>query len=309
MGIVSHIQNKYYIDILYMKNIFETLDENYILYDKTIINVIIDNSDKLWFNSGQLSRAIGYTNYIKAIKQHTDKSDRLQLKFINHLYDIKQHPQTIYLSESGMYKLILRSKMPNTKKFSDWITNEVLPSIRKYGYYKIKKTYENQKSNLLEKINDLEKRNKIMTNDMKKEKFPDGALVYIIDYSDEDTTVVGIFKLGKTNNLKKRKSIYDTHMLHKKQVICKEFTEKPLQLENCIRSMLYDYRYKNRKDFYICKLSEIKKAFTNCIKSIKNMNHQTGGSNSLVQSSKDIDLIKTKIIKLNKYIDKYNKLL
>ena len=100
-------------------------------------------------------------------------------------------------SESGMYKLILRSKMPNTKKFSDWITNEVLPSIRKYGYYKIKKTYENQKSNLLEKINDLEKRNKIMTNDMKKEKFPDGALVYIIDYSDEDTSVDGIFKLGK----------------------------------------------------------------------------------------------------------------
>ena len=41
-----------------MKNIFETLDENYILFDKTIINVIIDNSDKLWFNSGQLSRAI-----------------------------------------------------------------------------------------------------------------------------------------------------------------------------------------------------------------------------------------------------------
>ncbi len=208
-----------------------------------------------------------------------------------------------------MYKLILRSKMPNTKKFSDWITNEVLPSIRKYGYYKIKKTYENQKSNLLEKINDLEKRNKIMTNDMKKEKFPDGALVYIIDYSDEDTTVDGIFKLGKTNNLKNRKSIYDTHMLHKKQVICTEFTEKPLQLENCIRSMLYDYRYKNRKDFYICKLSEIKKAFTNCIKSIKNMNHQKGGSNSLIQSSKDIDLIKTKIIKLDKYIDKYNKLL
>ena len=180
-----------------------------------------------------------------------------QLKFINHSYDIKQHPHTIYLSESGMYKLILRSKMPNT--------NEVLPSIRKYGYYKIKKTYENQKSNLLEKINDLEKRSKIMANDMKKEKFPNGALVYIIDYSDEDTTIDGIFKLGKTNNLKKRKSIYDTHMLHKKQVISKEFTEKPLQLENCI-------------------------------KSIKNMT-QTGGSNTL-QSSTEIDLIKNKIIKL-----------
>ena len=63
--------------------------------------------------------------------------------------------------------------------------------MKKYGYYKMKKTYENQKTNLLDKINDLEKRNKIMANDMKKEKFPDGALVYIIDYSDEDTSVDG----------------------------------------------------------------------------------------------------------------------
>ena len=93
-------------------------------------------------------------------------------------------------------------------------------------------------------------------------------------------------------------------MLHKKQVICKEFTEKPLQLENCIRSMLYDYRYKNRKDFYICKLSKIKKAFKNCIKSIKNMT-QTGGSNT----NMDIEKLKKKINKLDKNIDKYNKLI
>ena len=285
-----------------MNNIFETLDENYILFGNIVISVIIDNSDKLWFNSQQITKAIGYKDVKDALKTHTDKFDKIQFKNINHSYKIKQQPQSVYLSESGLYKLILRSKLEKAKIFANWVTSEVLPSIRKYGYYKIKKTYENQKSNLLDKINDLEKRNKIMTNDMKKEKFPDGALVYIIDYSYEDISVDGIFKLGKTDNLKNRKSIYDTHMLHKKQVICKEFTEKPLQLENCIRSMLYDYRYKNRKDFYICKLSEIKKAFKNCIKSIKNMT-QTGGG------STNIDILKKRIIKLDKNIDKYNKLL
>ena len=74
--------------------------------------------------------------------------------------------------------------------------------------------------------------------------------------------------------------------------------------------MLYDYRYKNRKDFYICKLSKIKKAFKNCIKSIKNMT-QTGGSNTNTNTNTntDIDILKKKINKLDKHIDKYNKLL
>ena len=59
--------------------------------------------------------------------------------------------------------------------------------------------------------------------------------------------------------------------------------------------MLYEYRYKNRKDFYICKLSVIKKAFNNCIKSIKNMNQVGGGIN-------EIEILNNKINKLNKKI-------
>jgi len=59
--------------------------------------------------------------------------------------------------------------------------------------------------------------------------------------------------------------------------------------------MLYDYRYKNKKDFYLCDLSIIKKAFRNCKRSIKNMNQKGGGIN-------DIDKLKLKV-KVNR-IDK-----
>ena len=287
-----------------MKNILETLDENYILFENTIITVIIDNSDKLWFNSGQLSKAIGYINYIKAIKQHTDHNDRKQLQHINHSTNIKQHPQTIYLSESGMYKLMLKSKMKKAELFSDWITNDVLPSIRKYGYYKMKKSYEGEKTELIERINYLEKQHKLMKNDLKKNKFPNGAVVYVIDYSDDDKNVDGIFRLGKTDNLKKRKAIYDTHTLHKRKVIHKEITDKPLQFENCLRSMLYDYRYKDRKDFYICNLSVIRKAFNNCIKSIKNMNQTGGGINEIDLLNNKINKLNKKILKMDNYINK-----
>jgi prophage antirepressor-like protein len=285
-----------------MKNIFETLNENYILFENCTIEVIIDNTDKLWFNSRQLAKAIGYSDPKDAIKKHTDNTDRIQFKNINHSIKLNQHPQTVYLSEAGMYKLILRSKLEKTKKFVEWVTNDVLPSIRKFGYYKLKTQLENEKHNLLAKIDYLDKQNKLLKTDMKKTKYPDGALVYIIDYSDEDINQPGIFRLGKTANLKKRKSIYDTHMLHNKKVVLKEQCANPLQLETCLRSMLYDYRYANRKDFYICSLGVIKKAFKKCTSAIKNMN-QTGGG--LVS----VDNIKIQVTKIDKQIEKINKVM
>ena len=287
-----------------MKNIFETLEENYITFDKTTINVIIDNSDKIWFNANQLATSIGYVDPKGALLKHTDKIDRVQIKNINHSYNIKQHPQTIYLSEAGLYKLILRSKLKTTKKFSDWVTNDVLPSIRKFGYYKMKKSYEKDKNDLLEKINYLEKQNKLMINDLKKEKYPNGAVVYIIDHGDDPNYEKDVYRLGSTDDMNKRKKIYDTHTLHKRPVVEKYFTEKAVRLEMCIRSMLYDYRYKNKKDFFLCDRDIIKKAFKNCIKSIKNMKDiQKGGGIN------EIDSLKSQLEKLDKEIENINKLL
>ena len=191
------------------------------------------------------------------------------------------------------------SKMKKAKNFTNWITNDVLPSIRKYGYYKMKKSYEKNKNDLLEKINYLEKQNKLMINDLKKEKYPNGAVVYIVDYSDDANYEKNVYRLGSTDDMNKRKKIYDTHTLHKKPVIEKFFTEKAARFEMCIRSMLYDYRYKNKKDFFLCDRDIIKKAFKNCKKSIKNMN-QTGGYNNIVELKNKINILEDRISELNK---------
>jgi prophage antirepressor-like protein len=284
-----------------MTTIFEALYENQIVFEGFIIKVIIDDNDKVWFHANDVVSALGYADFKEPLRRHVDKEDEIQFKKINHNSTIKNHPQTSYLSESGLYKLILSSKMDKAKKFSKWITNEVLPSIRKFGYYKLKKGYEKDKTDLLEKINYLEKQNKQMVNDLKKNKYPDGALVYVIDYCDEDKSVEGIYRIGKTNNMTMRKKIYDTHTLHSKKVVYKYFTNNPLQFENCIRSMLYDYRYRNRKDFYICSFNKIIKAFKNCEKSIKSMN-QKGGS----YNSSNIDVLKKNLNKIDKNVIKYN---
>jgi prophage antirepressor-like protein len=285
-----------------MKNIFETLDENYILFDKIKINIIIDNSDKIWFSCKEILSSLEYKDIKDAMKVHIDKDNKIQLKNINHSINTKQHPNTIFINESGLYKLIFKSKMKKAKIFTNWVTNDVLPSIRKYGYYKMKKTYEKDKNDLLEKINYLEKQNKLMINDMKKEKYKNGAVVYIIDYGDDPNYEKDVYRLGSTDDMNKRKKIYDTHTLHKKPVVEKYFTEKAVRLEMCIRSMLYDYRYKNKKDFFLCDRDIIKKAFKNCIKSIKNMKDiQKGGGIN------EIDSLKSQLEKLDKEIENLNK--
>ena len=69
---------------------------------------------------------------------------KIKLSDINIDLKIDKHPHSIYLSESGLYSLILTSKLKKAKKFKLWITQEVLPSIRKYGIYKIKTKYEKE---------------------------------------------------------------------------------------------------------------------------------------------------------------------
>ena len=90
---------------------------------------------------------------------------------------------------------MLSSRLPKTKKFKIWITNEVLPSIRKYGYYKMTNKYKTKIKNIMKKIDFLEKQNKLMKNELKKDKFPKGALIYVIDYSNDKNNIYRIGKL------------------------------------------------------------------------------------------------------------------
>ncbi len=81
------------------------------------------------------------------------------------------------------------------------------------------------KINYLTKENEKIKRENVkMRGDLKKETFPTGGLVYVIDYSAEDHEV---YRIGKTNDMRSRKKIYDTHTLHKHKVVYLQETDCP----------------------------------------------------------------------------------
>lgn len=91
--------------------------------------VLIDEAP--YFIGNDVSKILGYSNYRNAISNHVDEEDKLrtQIKYAG------QNREVTVINESGLYSLILSSKMPNAKKFKCWVTSEVLPSIRKHGAY------------------------------------------------------------------------------------------------------------------------------------------------------------------------------
>ena len=84
-----------------------------------------------WFVSKDVAEILGYTNPSKALSDHVDEEDKLNNESLSSL---GQRGGWL-INESGLYSLILSSKLPNAKAFKKWVTSEVLPSIRKHGGY------------------------------------------------------------------------------------------------------------------------------------------------------------------------------
>ena len=282
-----------------MNRTLHDLDKNYIKFEDKKITVILDNNSKLWFSGLETGEVLEYNFPKQAIQQHVRIQDKIQLKDINTDVKINKHPQTVFISEAGLYKLIMKSKQKKAEKIQDWVTEEVLPSIREFGYYKFKEKKDKEIDQLLKKINSLTKELDDIKNDLKEEKFPNGAVFYVINYTDQEGEK---YRIGITDDMKKRKKIYDTHMLHKKPVVFYEEIKKPEKLEMCVRSMLYDYRYKNKKDFFICSKEKIEKAIKNSKKGLNSI-EQNGGANILKYYEEKIEEFKNLIIKNNKEIE------
>lgn len=88
-----------------------------------------------WLVGKDVARALGYSNSKKALGDHVDPEDKRQGDgvTIRDPMGRDQHPTII--NESGVYSLILSSKLPSAKKFKRWVTSEVLPTIRRTGSY------------------------------------------------------------------------------------------------------------------------------------------------------------------------------
>lgn len=94
--------------------------------------------DEPWFVGKDVALVLGYQNPSKAILDHVDAEDKLNN---DSLLSLGQRGGWL-INESGLYSLILSSKLPGAKEFKRWVTSEILPSIRKHGAYMTPETLQ-----------------------------------------------------------------------------------------------------------------------------------------------------------------------
>lgn len=95
---------------------------------------IVQQNGESWFVGKDVAEILGYSNSSKAIPQHVDEEDR-QKQNLPTAQNGKLVAASWLINESGLYSLILSSKMPKAKEFKRWVTSEVIPAIRKTGGY------------------------------------------------------------------------------------------------------------------------------------------------------------------------------
>lgn len=108
-------------------------------YEEQQVRTIEKNGEP-WFVGKDVADILGYQNGSRDINRHVDEEDKLTERIVL----AGQNREVIIINESGLYSLILSSKLPTAKEFKHWVTSEVLPSIRKTGEYKITPAQQNR---------------------------------------------------------------------------------------------------------------------------------------------------------------------
>lgn len=119
-------------------NSYKTFSNNEFGEIRVLNFKIVNDNEEPWFVGKDVATVLGYSNTRDALKSHVDEDDKAEVV----IHDGSQNRRMTGINESGLYSLILGSKMENAKKFKKWVTSEVLPSIRKHGAYMTEDTIE-----------------------------------------------------------------------------------------------------------------------------------------------------------------------
>ena len=140
-----------------------------------------------WFVGKDVADILGYQNGSRDVNRHVDEEDRQKTM----VFDGNQEKETIIINESGLYSLILASKLPNAKRFKHWITADVIPSIRKHGAYATPVTIENIINNpdfgiqLLRSLKEEQEKNKALSTENSRLAVDKQIMQPKADYFDE----------------------------------------------------------------------------------------------------------------------------
>lgn len=179
------------------------------------VRTVTDEHGDPWFIAKDVAQLLGYTNTADAIAKHCKAAIQDGIKIRE---SIGRMQKTALIPERDVYRLIMRSKLPSSEKFEEWVVSEVLPSIRKRGMFSLSDV-----SNLIDEAR------------LKSENV---VYVYVVE-----NEVTGSVKIGVSSSPKKRLSSLQTGTEHKLNlahvsdatVVVSEKKVHDLLNESCIR--------------------------------------------------------------------------
>lgn len=136
---------------------------------------LVEINNEPWFVGKEIAEILGYKNSRDALSKHVDEED----KGVAKRDTLGGSQDQIIINESGLYSLILKSKLPQAKQFKRWVTSEVLPSIRKHGMFATDELLDNPDFAIatLQKLKEereakqaLQEQNEVLTLELKETK-------------------------------------------------------------------------------------------------------------------------------------------
>ena len=218
--------------------LINAIDETFKFENKEIR--VIGTYDKPLFIAKDICNILGLANTTEALRNIPDKW--MTSEILKSSYN-SQHMKII--SEPAVYKLIMRSNKPIAQKFQEVVCEEILPSIRKKGEYKLEKLLKDKE----EQLNTLQNQNKSLSRRVRKkiiDRNKKGKCLYIL-FSDEIKDKV---KIGSTFNIKKRISDLSCGNPERLNIIELYYTNCYIMLEESIKKIFSKYRISLSCEWY-----------------------------------------------------------
>ena len=254
---------------------FFDLFDNILKYNDNEAIIIVDEKVDVWFSGSDIAKMLGYSRPNMAIRKHVPPANKRDLsQLIKHIITIPHNAQmnTVYINEGGLYKLIFSSKLETATQFTDWITNTVIPSIRKTGYFIMSEKHKNELAEVNKKLEESENTIKTISDELKRMKNNEvkhsrkkGNFVYAVRSLNSNESYI---RIGRTINLGNRMDVYNTtspdnfELLYYLDVFDNKCVEK------CIQGVLFPSKKRNNRDYYESSLDKIKEVFIYCANNI-----------------------------------------
>lgn len=192
-----------------------------------------------WFVGKDVADVLGYSNSRKAMADHVDDEDKEVLTSRNVTLENIPNRGITVVNESGLYSLILSSKLPSAKKFKRWVTSEVLPALRKTGQYQVKELSgsELMARALIEAQNVLAAKDKVIEEMKPKVVFADAVAT-----SHTSILVGELAKILKQNGIDMGQKILFAWLREKGYLIKRQGTDYNMPTQKAMELGLFEIK-------------------------------------------------------------------